>query len=66
MDPDLDPDPALFVIGFKKGKQKINFFSKFLCLFLSAGTFTSVFKDKKSLIRNITVEIKVFLNFFGC
>ncbi len=37
--------------------------SKFFCLLLNAGTFTSVSKDSKSLRVHKTVEIKVFLNF---
>ncbi len=40
MDPDADPDPAIFVSDL----QDVNVF----CLLLFEGTFTSFFKDKKS------------------
>jgi hypothetical protein len=40
-----DTDPAIFVIDLQDAKKK---FSKFLCLLLFVGTFTSLFKDFKS------------------
>ncbi len=44
----LPTDPALFVNYVPLGRnKKCLFLSKFLCLFLSEGTFTSFFKDKK-------------------
>jgi hypothetical protein len=52
-----DPDPALFSSCFQMP-------TKFVCSFITVGTFTSVFKDNKLLRRHKTVEIKVFLNFF--
>jgi hypothetical protein len=56
---DPAPDPALFVSGFKM-QQKIRFVPS-ICLLLTVGTFTSVFKDNNSLRSQITVEIKVSL-----
>jgi hypothetical protein len=51
MDPDpdsTDPDPAIFVIDLQDASKKFIFLKKFLCLLLFKGTFTSLFKDKKS------------------
>ncbi len=45
MDP--DPDSAIFVIDLIDANKRL-FFSKFFCLSLFEGTFTSFFKDKKS------------------
>ncbi len=42
-DPDVNPDPAIFVNDIQD-MNKNNFF-KFYCLFLFKGTFTSFFKD---------------------
>jgi hypothetical protein len=55
MDPDADPDPAIFVsdLQFKT--------STFFCLLLFEGTFTSFFKDKKSERSHKTVGILLFL-----
>jgi hypothetical protein len=50
-----DPDPALFV-KFKYPQ------SKFVCLLLFEGTFTSIFKDK---VIHKKAEIKVFLTIFA-
>jgi hypothetical protein len=47
MDPAPDPDPATSVSGLQDANKK-GFFAKFFCFFLCEGTFTSVFKDKKS------------------
>jgi hypothetical protein len=44
-------------------KKLVFFFFKFLGSLLTAGIFTSVFKDNKSLRTCKTVNIKVFLNF---
>ncbi len=63
---DSDPAPDIFVInlqGFKTPNK--NFFSKFFCLFLFEGTFTSFFKDKKSKRIQNTVGIKLFLTIFA-
>ena len=46
MDPDADPDPAIFVIDLQDPKLKTNFEKKFFCLLLFEGAFTSFFKDK--------------------
>jgi hypothetical protein len=47
MDPDLDPDPAIFVINLQDANKKL-IFKKVFSLFLFEGTFTAFFKDKKS------------------
>jgi hypothetical protein len=59
-DPDLDPDPGPALFGSEDANKKYFFLS-----FLFIHTFPSVFKDKKSLKRQKTVEItgKVFLYF---
>jgi hypothetical protein len=44
-DPDADPDPAIFVNDLQDANKKI---SKFFCLLIFEGTFTSFFKHKKS------------------
>jgi hypothetical protein len=55
MDPIRDPapDPALFVRDLQDANQK-NF-----------TVFLLIFRDKKSLRSNITLEIKVFLTIFA-
>jgi hypothetical protein len=67
MDPDSDPDPAIFFIDLQDATKKLpgNFLIKFFCLLLFEGTFTSFFKDKKSKISHKTVGIKVFLTIFA-
>jgi hypothetical protein len=57
MDPESDPDPAIFVIDLQG--------AKFFCLLLFEGTFTSFFIDKKSKRSHKTVGIKVFLTIFA-
>jgi hypothetical protein len=55
MDPDphpyqaMDPDPAIFVTDLQDANKKLDIFSKLFCLLLFEDTFTSFFKDKKSL-----------------
>jgi len=44
----MDPDPAIFVIDLQDANKKLIFNTKFFCLLLFEGTFTSFFKDKKS------------------
>ncbi len=44
MDPDADPDPAIFVIDLKDANKKL--ILKTFCLLLFEGTFTSFLKDK--------------------
>ncbi len=49
MDPDADPDPAIFVSDLQDVNEKKNFSLTFLLItVLFEGTFTSFFKDKKS------------------
>jgi hypothetical protein len=61
------PDSMTFWCGSGSGdslqdaNKKIIFLTKFFCLLLFEGTFTSVFKDKKSKRSHKTVRIKVFL-----
>jgi hypothetical protein len=49
MDPDSDPDPAIFVIDLQDTNRKL-ILKKFFCLLLFENTFTTFFKDKKSKI----------------
>jgi hypothetical protein len=44
MDPDSDPDPAIFVIDLQDANKKQILKNKFFCLLLFEGTFTSFFK----------------------
>jgi hypothetical protein len=48
MDPDADPDSALFIIDLQDGNKKLMFFKKFFYILLFEGTFTAFFKVKKS------------------
>jgi hypothetical protein len=65
MDPDSDPDPAIFVIDLQYANRKLIIFLNFFCLLLFEGTFTSFFKDKKSKRSNKSVGIKVCLTIFA-
>jgi hypothetical protein len=48
MDPDLDPDPAIFVIDLQNANKKLGIYLKFFLGFLLfEGTFTTFSKDKK-------------------
>jgi hypothetical protein len=64
MDPDSDLDPAIFVTDHQDANKKQIFLKEFFCLLLFEGTFTSLFKDKKSKRNHKTVGIKVFLSSF--
>jgi hypothetical protein len=57
-----DPDLALFVHSFQDPIKMLVFYV-FFCFLLSAGTFTSVFKDNTLLRSHKTLEIKSFHNF---
>jgi hypothetical protein len=58
MDPDADPDPAIFIINLQDANKKLIFFE---------GPLTSFFKDKNSKRSHKAVGIKVFLtNFAWC
>ncbi len=46
-------------------RQQKNIKKRFFCLLLFEGTFTSIFKDKKSKRSHKTVEIKVLLTIFA-
>jgi hypothetical protein len=41
MEPDADPDPAIFVSDLQAENQKIIFLPKLFCFLLFEGTFTS-------------------------
>jgi hypothetical protein len=56
MDPDADPDPAIFVSDLQDVNKKL-----FFCLLLFEGKCTSIVKDKKSYRSHKTVGINVFL-----
>jgi hypothetical protein len=45
--------------------KKNKFLKHFFCILLFEGTFTFIFKDKKSKRSHKTVEIKVFLTIFA-
>jgi hypothetical protein len=47
-----------------KTPTKIRFFSIYFCLLFFEGTFTSLFKEKKSERSHKTVDIKVFITIF--
>jgi len=64
-DPDVGPDPAIFIIDLQEANKKLIFLIQFFCLLLFEGTFTSFFKDKKSKRSHKTVGIKVFLTMFA-
>jgi len=59
MDPDSDPDHAIFVIDLQDGKK--NNLKQFFRLLLFEDTSTSFFNDKKSKRSHKTVGINVFL-----
>jgi hypothetical protein len=65
MDPDSDPDPAIFVADLQDASKKLIFLINFFCLLLFEATFTSCFKDKKSKRSHKIVGIKVFLTIFA-
>jgi hypothetical protein len=56
VDPDADPDPAIFVIDLQEAHKKITLFLKFFCSLLFEGTFTSFFKDKTS--KKVTLRMR--------
>jgi hypothetical protein len=60
-----DPDPAIFIIDLQDVNKQLIFLTKFFCLLLSDGTFTSFFKDKKSKRSHKTIGIKVFPTIFA-
>ncbi len=62
----MDPDPAIFVSDLQDVNKKLFFSSKVLLLItvLFKGTFTSFFKDKKSIRSHRTVGIKVCFYYF--
>jgi hypothetical protein len=65
MGPDLAPDLSIFVLDLQDVNKKLIFVSKFFCLFLFQGTFTSFSKTKKSQRNHKKLEIKGFLTIFA-
>ncbi len=63
MDPDADPDPAIFVITFKT-PTKNEFKKKFFCLLLFEGTFTLFCNDKKFRKKSLNSRNQDFSYFF--
>jgi hypothetical protein len=48
MDPDADPDPAIFVIDLQDANTKLILKTKFYCLLLFESTFLSfLFDDRR-------------------
>jgi hypothetical protein len=62
MDPDADPDPAVFIIDLQDANKKQNL-KKFICTLLFEGTFTKFFKEKKSTRSHKTVGSRIVLLF---
>jgi hypothetical protein len=48
MDPDADPDPAIFVSDLQDINNKNYFSLSVFAYYLFEGTFTSFFNEKKS------------------
>jgi hypothetical protein len=66
MDPDADPDPAIFMNDLQDSNKK-TIKKLFFCIILFEGTVTKFFKDKKSKRSHKIVEIieiKVFSYYF--
>jgi len=63
MDP--DSDPSIFIVDLQDAKKNQICLKKFFCILLFEGTFTSFFKDKKSIRSHKTVEIKVLFTIFA-
>jgi hypothetical protein len=60
MDPDVVPEPAIFVIDLQDANNKLILKKNFFGFVLFEGTITSFFKDNKSKRSHKTVGIKVF------
>jgi hypothetical protein len=63
MDPDSDPEPAIFVIDLQDANKKN--FKKKVFLLMALLTFTLFFNDKKSKRSHQTIGIKVFPTIFA-
>jgi hypothetical protein len=66
MQPDSDPDPAIFVIDLQDANIKKFFVKNFFCLLVFEGAFTSFLKDKKSKEVAKQYEPMFFLTIFAC
>jgi hypothetical protein len=66
-DPDLDPDPPIFVITLQDANKKNNKNKCFLLItyFLKVYLCTSFIKDKKVKKKSQTLGIKIFLTIFA-
>jgi hypothetical protein len=64
MDPDADPDPAIFVIDLQDANKKLIFLIKFFAYYFLKVLYI-VFKDKKSKRSHNAVGIKGFLTSFA-
>jgi hypothetical protein len=51
VDPDEDPDPAIFVIDLPKMPTKSKFFKKFFCLLLFESTLVSKIESQKEVTK---------------
>jgi hypothetical protein len=65
MDPDLDPDPSIFITDLQEGNTKQILSKNFFCILLFEGTFTSFFKDKKVKKKSQNSRNQSFLNIFA-
>jgi hypothetical protein len=55
VDPDVDPDPSIFIIDLQDDNKKLIFKKWFFCMLLSEGIFSSIFKGKLSKRSDKTV-----------
>jgi hypothetical protein len=65
MDPDSDPDPAIFVIDLQDANKKLIFKKSFSACYFLKVHFQHFLKDIKSKRSHKTVGIKVFLTIFA-
>ncbi len=61
MDPDADPDPAIFVTDHQDSNKKTNIFLRVFLLLTFWRYIYIIFKDKKSKRSHKAVGIKVFI-----
>ncbi len=64
MDPDSDPDPAIFVIDLQDANKNKLIYNFSVYYFFKVHVHN--FKDKKSKRNHKTVGIKVFLRYYFC
>jgi hypothetical protein len=61
MDPDADPDPAIFLIDLQDANKILICLFKFFCLLLFEGAFTSFSKIKSQKAVTKPYESRFFL-----